>query len=318
MPTMRSSPPARPRSCSTSLRSRPPTSAAARPVPAKRICCGRTKRSSASTRSCSRAARPSASMPPAARRPGCASRAAALRSAPCVVPIVPGAIVFDLINGGDKDWGRFPPYRDLGYAAAANAGARLRARHRRAPDYGANDGQSQGRAWVGLGRRRAMAQRSARSSPSTRSGASPSANGRISGQRPSSTTANSADGASPRRSRADALSDPRQGRRRARTPPSRWSRPTRRSPRRRRTALRSSRMMGSRARSIPCTPRSTATSCSPPRPASAPLADPVYAFTELGALAANVLARAVARGVYEATALPFPGALPAWKGKFGS
>src|SRR5215211_4669790 len=38
------------------------------------------------------------------------------------VPIVPGAILFDLINGGNKDWGRFPPYRDLGYAAAANAG----------------------------------------------------------------------------------------------------------------------------------------------------------------------------------------------------
>src|SRR3954464_998044 len=38
------------------------------------------------------------------------------------VPIVPGAIVFDLMNGGNKDWGRFPPFRDLGYAAAANAG----------------------------------------------------------------------------------------------------------------------------------------------------------------------------------------------------
>src|SRR5436305_4197638 len=35
------------------------------------------------------------------------------------VPIVPGAIVFDLLNGGDKAWGRFSPYRDLGYAAAA-------------------------------------------------------------------------------------------------------------------------------------------------------------------------------------------------------
>ena len=41
---------------------------------------------------------------------------------PVVVPIVPGAILFDLTNGGDKDWGRFPPYRDLGYAATANAG----------------------------------------------------------------------------------------------------------------------------------------------------------------------------------------------------
>src|SRR4249919_328378 len=39
-----------------------------------------------------------------------------------VVPIVPGAILFDLLNGGDKNWGRFPPYRDLGYQAAAGAG----------------------------------------------------------------------------------------------------------------------------------------------------------------------------------------------------
>jgi L-aminopeptidase/D-esterase-like protein len=37
------------------------------------------------------------------------------------VPIVPGAILFDLHNGGDKDWGRYPPYRELGYAAAAGA-----------------------------------------------------------------------------------------------------------------------------------------------------------------------------------------------------
>ena len=47
------------------------------------------------------------------------------------VPIVPGAILFDLLNGGDKDWGRFPPYRELGYAAAAAAGDDFRARHRR-------------------------------------------------------------------------------------------------------------------------------------------------------------------------------------------
>src|SRR6266404_1496582 len=38
-----------------------------------------------------------------------------------VIPIVPGAIMFDLLNGGDKSWGRFAPYRDLGYAAAAAA-----------------------------------------------------------------------------------------------------------------------------------------------------------------------------------------------------
>src|ERR1700732_1503263 len=40
-----------------------------------------------------------------------------------VIPIVPGAICFDLLNGGNKKWGRFSPYRDFGYAAAAAAGA---------------------------------------------------------------------------------------------------------------------------------------------------------------------------------------------------
>jgi D-aminopeptidase len=42
---------------------------------------------------------------------------------PTRVPIVPGAILFDLLSGGDKDWGRYPPYRELGYAAAASASA---------------------------------------------------------------------------------------------------------------------------------------------------------------------------------------------------
>jgi len=38
------------------------------------------------------------------------------------IPIVPTAIIFDLINGGNKDWGRFSPYRDLGFEAANSAG----------------------------------------------------------------------------------------------------------------------------------------------------------------------------------------------------
>jgi L-aminopeptidase/D-esterase-like protein len=38
-----------------------------------------------------------------------------------IIPIVPGAICFDMLNGGDKKWGRFAPYRDLGYVAAAAA-----------------------------------------------------------------------------------------------------------------------------------------------------------------------------------------------------
>jgi L-aminopeptidase/D-esterase-like protein len=52
-------------------------------------------------------------------------------------PIVPGAIIFDLANGGSKDWGEMPPYRALGLEAVqrasedfalGNAGAGLGAR----------------------------------------------------------------------------------------------------------------------------------------------------------------------------------------------
>jgi L-aminopeptidase/D-esterase-like protein len=37
------------------------------------------------------------------------------------VPIVPSAILFDLLNGGAKNWGREPPYRALARAALAAA-----------------------------------------------------------------------------------------------------------------------------------------------------------------------------------------------------
>ena len=40
---------------------------------------------------------------------------------PMRIPLVPQAICFDLLNGGDKQWGRYPPYRELGYQAATNA-----------------------------------------------------------------------------------------------------------------------------------------------------------------------------------------------------
>ena len=41
---------------------------------------------------------------------------------PVRIPIVPQAILFDLINGGDKTWGRRSPYHELGFQAAASAG----------------------------------------------------------------------------------------------------------------------------------------------------------------------------------------------------
>jgi D-aminopeptidase len=47
------------------------------------------------------------------------------------------------------------------------------------------------------------------------------------------------------------------------------------------------------------------------------LRDPVHGLAELGALAADTVARAIARGVYEAKALPFAGAQPSWRDQFG-
>lgn len=68
---------------------------------------------------------------------GARGRGFPLASAPLVAPIVPAAILFDLSNGGDKNWGELPPYRALGIAAMeamgedialGNAGAGLGAR----------------------------------------------------------------------------------------------------------------------------------------------------------------------------------------------
>ena len=50
------------------------------------------------------------------------ARGRGLRVRDAAVPIVPGAILFDLLNGGDKAWGEQPVYWHLGRAAAEAAG----------------------------------------------------------------------------------------------------------------------------------------------------------------------------------------------------
>jgi len=231
------------------------------------------------------------------------------------VPIVPGAIVFDLMNGGDKNWGRFPPYRDLGYAAAGSAGLDFRLGTAGA-GYGATTVNLKG----GLGSASAV----------TRDGATVGAIVAV-----------------------NAVGSVTVG-----TGPSFWAAPFERDGEFGGRALPASfppdalsiRLKGGVAENTTIAlvaTDATLTKAQAKRlaivahdglaraiypvhtpldgdivfaasTAKRPLADPVYAFAELGALAANVLARAVARGVYEATALPFPGALPAWKEKFGS
>jgi L-aminopeptidase/D-esterase-like protein len=49
------------------------------------------------------------------------SQGRGLQLGTAIIPLVPQAIIFDLTNGGNKDWGIFSPYRDLGYQAAAAA-----------------------------------------------------------------------------------------------------------------------------------------------------------------------------------------------------
>jgi L-aminopeptidase/D-esterase-like protein len=47
------------------------------------------------------------------------------------------------------------------------------------------------------------------------------------------------------------------------------------------------------------------------------MADPLRELTELGHVAGIVMARAIARGVFEATRLPYPPSMPAWRDRFG-
>lgn len=52
---------------------------------------------------------------------GARGRGYRVGSSPLVSPIVPAAILFDLANGGNKQWGEEPPYRALGRAACEAA-----------------------------------------------------------------------------------------------------------------------------------------------------------------------------------------------------
>ncbi len=69
-----------------------------------------------------RADRPSASMRRAVCRPVCGEQGIGFAVGSALVPLVSQAAIFDLLNGGDKEWGLYPPYRELGFEAAGKAG----------------------------------------------------------------------------------------------------------------------------------------------------------------------------------------------------
>lgn len=229
------------------------------------------------------------------------------------VPIVPGAIIFDLLAGGDKQWGRFSPYRELGYRAASTAAA----------DF------ALGSAGGGLGATTAtlkggIGSASAMTPDGVTVGALVVVNavGNVTiGDGPHFWAApfeqNDEFGGRgwPKAFGPDALAVRTKG-----------------GPREATTiALVATDAILSKAqchRLAVMAQTGCARAIYPVHTpldgdivfaaatGKKPLPDPLFALTALGALAANVLARAIARGVYEAAALPFDGAVPAWRDKF--
>jgi D-aminopeptidase len=229
------------------------------------------------------------------------------------VPIVPAAILFDLLSGGDKNWGRYPPYRELGYEAARSAGA----------DF------ALGNAGAGLGATTVNLKGGIGSASAATSGgitvgmlvvvnaagsvtvgdraqfwAAPFERGREFGGRgfPDPLTADdlafrSKGAPGQNTTLAVVATDAKLSK-----------------PQCHRLAVMAQTGL---ARAIyPVHTPLDGDVVFAAATGEKPLSDPIYGLSELGTLAAAVLARAIARGVYEATALPFPGALPGWKDKF--
>lgn len=232
------------------------------------------------------------------------------------VPIVPGAVLFDLNNGGDKDWGRFPPYRDLGYAAAkaAETGGPVFA----LGSVGAGTGATTVNFKGGLGSASAitadgftvgaLAAVNAVGSVTVADGpwfwAAPFELGQEFGGR-GSPAVWPPEALLPRTKQAavesttlvvvatDAVLTKAQAHRIA--------------------------MMAQDGVARAITPVHTPLDGDLVFVAATgrrPLSDPLFALMRLGDAAAQVTARAIARGVYEATALPFPNALPAYRDRF--
>jgi L-aminopeptidase/D-esterase-like protein len=231
------------------------------------------------------------------------------------VPIVPAAILFDLLNGGDKNWGRYPPYRELGYSAVAgasetfklgSAGAGLGATTVNLKG-GVGSASAVTRAGITVG---AIAVVNAAGSVTVGDGphfwAAPFERDAEFGGRgmpasmPEGALAPHTKGALASATTlaviaTDAILSKTQAHRLAVMA---------------QTGL---------ARAVyPVHTTLDGDAVFVAATGKKPLAEPLHSLTELGSFAANVIARAIARGVYEAAALPFPGALPSWRDRFRS
>jgi D-aminopeptidase len=230
------------------------------------------------------------------------------------VPIVPGAILFDLLGPGEKNWGRFPPYRELGYAAAAAASHDFAL-----GSVGAGTGAATQNLKGGIG------SASARAPTGHLVGALAAVNaaGRVTigdgphfWAAPYETNREYGGRGLPSPFPPDALTPRLKGAVRASTTLCVVATDaTLTQPQAARLAAMASAGL---ARAIdPIYSALDGDIVFTASTARSPLADSVHGLSAIGATAAYVLARAVARGVYEATALPLPGAMPSWRDRFG-
>lgn len=233
-----------------------------------------------------------------------------------LIPIVPGAVLFDMLNGGNKKWGRFAPYRDLGYAAAAAASTTFTL-----GSVGAGLGATTANFKGGLGSASAVTPdgvRVAAIASVNAIGSVSVGNGPWFWAAPFETDNEFGGRGLPVTFSPDMLAMRLKG-----APAT--------------TAIENTTLAIVVTDAILTKPQAKRLAMIAQTgfaraiyPVHAPLdgdvvfaaatcvkaIDPLIGLTELGAIAANVVARAIARGVYEAKALPFADALPAWKDRF--
>lgn len=229
-----------------------------------------------------------------------------------LVPIVPGAILFDLLSGGDKNWGRYPPYRELGYEAAkaskiangdcalGSVGAGLGATTVNLKG-GIGSASAQTREGLTVGALVAVnAAGSVTVGDTPQFWAAPFERGKEFGGR-----------GLPADFPEDALALRSKGQPGQNTTLAVIATDAKLSKAQcKRLAVMAQTGM---ARAIyPVHTPLDGDIVFAAAMGDKALADPVFSLTELGMVAANVLARAIARGVYEATALRFAGSMPSW------
>ena len=237
-----------------------------------------------------------------------------------LVPLVPQAITFDLLNGGSKDWGRYPPYRELGYEAAKAAGSDF-ALGTAGGGYGATTADLKG----GLGSASAV------TSAGHTVGALVIVNALAStliGEGPHFWAGAYEEGREfgglglPARITSEMRKLAWKGRSREAAPPISTTIAlvatdavlTKAQAKRLAVVSHDGLARGLRFAHALYDGDTVFAAATGTRP----LTDEASDFIEIGALASDCLARAIARGVYEAAALPFAGAQPAWKDRFGA